>query len=51
MAYNATYEEADATPVLFDVGLKILVGFGTLATILGIVIVVNILRGKKWNGR
>jgi len=51
MAYNATYDEADTTPIVFDVGLKILVGFGTLATIIGLVIVVNLLRGKKWNGK
>jgi len=51
VAYNGTYEEADTTPIVFDVGLKILVGLGSLATILGIVIAVNLLRGKKWNGR
>jgi len=53
MAYvdNATFTEADVTPVLFDTGLKVLAGIGTLATVIGIVIAVNLLRGKKWNGR
>jgi len=51
MAYTPTYAEGDTTPIVFDVGLKVLVGFGTLATIIGLVIVVNILRGKKWNGK
>lgn len=51
MTYNATYTEDDTTPVIFDTGLKVLVGIGSLATVLGIVIAVNLLRGKKWNGR
>lgn len=49
MAYTPTYEEADTTPIIFDVGLKILAGVGTLATVFGIVVAINLLRGKKMN--
>jgi len=51
MAYVPSYTEGDTTSVIFDVGLKILVGIGTLATVIGLVIAVNLLRGKKWTGK
>jgi len=51
MVYNATYSGDDAAPIIIDVGGKVLVAMGTLATVIGLFIAVNLLRGKKWNGR
>jgi len=50
MAFEPVYTEADTTPIIFDVGLKVLAGIGTLATVFGLVIAINLIRGKKMLG-
>lgn len=52
MAYNGTYDEADITPAIFDTGVKVLVGMGSLATIIGLVLGVGLaLLVFKWAGK
>ena len=43
MAYNATYDDADVSPIIVDVGSKILVQIGAFAAIFGLVLTVVIL--------
>lgn len=51
MAYSATYNDSEISTIVFDVGLTILVAVGTFATVIGLMIAVNLLRGRKWNGK
>lgn len=51
MTYNATYDSDDIAPVAVDVGLTIFVVFGTFATLIGLMIAYNVIRGRKWNGK
>ena len=52
MAYNGTYDENDITPAIFDTGVKVLVGMGSLATIIGLVLGVGVaLLVFKWAGK
>jgi len=52
MAYNATYTEQDITPAIFDTGIKVLVGMGSLATIIGLVLGVGVaVLLVKWAGK
>ena len=46
-SYTATYNESDVAPMTIDIGLKILVGIGTLATVLGLVLVWRFFSKKK----
>ena len=52
MAYVGTYDEADITPAIFDTGIKILVGMGSLATVIGLVLGVGLaLLVFRWAGK
>ena len=52
MAINTTYDEADITPAIFDTGVKVLVGMGSLATIIGLVLGVGLaILVFKWAGK
>lgn len=51
MAFNATYTSDDAAPVVIDTGLKVVVGAAAFAAVLGLVIGINLLRGRTWNGK
>lgn len=50
MAYSATYDENDAAPILIDTGLKVVIGAAAFAAVFGLVVGINLLRGKKWHG-
>lgn len=47
MAYSATYDQDDLAPMTIDIGLKILVAVGTLAVVLGLVLVFRFFTRKK----
>jgi hypothetical protein len=52
MAYTGNYTQDDLTPALFDTGVKILVGAGSLATIIGLVLGVGlVILVFKWAGK
>lgn len=51
MAFNATYTSDDAAPVVIDTALKVVVGAAAFAAVLGLVIGINLLRGRTWNGK
>ena len=52
MAYSGTYDEADITPAIFDTGVKVLVGMGSMATIIGLVLGVGlVLLVFRWAGK
>jgi len=42
MAYTGNYTETDITPAIFDTGVKILVGMGSLATVIGLILGVGL---------
>lgn len=44
---DARYDGDDIAPLTIDVGLKILVAIGTLAVVLGLVLVYKFFTGKK----
>jgi len=46
MTYNATYDTDDVAPVVIDGGLTILVAVIGFATIFGLILVYNMIRGK-----
>ena len=47
MAYNATYTATDAAPALIDLGLTVIVGFVAFASIIGIILLIRWMKGKK----
>ena len=52
MAFTGEYTEADITPAIFDTGIKVLVGMGSLATVIGLVLGVGLaIAVYKWAGK
>ena len=41
-----TYDENDLAPSVIDTIVKVVVGFSSFATLVGILVVINILRGR-----
>jgi len=51
MTYSATYDTDDVAPIVIDGALTIAVVVVGFATLLGLVIVFNLLRGRRWHGK
>lgn len=47
MAYNATYTASDAAPVVLDLGVSVVVGLVAFASIVGLIMLYNWMKGKK----
>lgn len=47
MTYSATYDTDDVAPMAIDIGLKVAVAVGTLATVIGLVLVWRFFTKKK----
>ena len=46
MAYNATYTDADVSPVAIDTVVKVIAVFASLGTLVGFVIIYNLAKKK-----